>query len=343
MCLSSGIIVHGNPKTGQKAPTIRQIMDGTAQLNLAGIVSPDGSDALGVGGRFLLPATILQLAESSLMQDNTSYEQAFAGLVASTVAINTPRYDTPVINLNAPRNSRAQQISQGAEPDLVASISMSEVSQRMPVKSALIEITDEAARNSAIDIVGITLREQLIGEQAAAIDADLVNIVAGSTELGTSALSSETATSYDATLNNVAGALSHNALIKWLSKNYKYLAITHLLGDINAYLSVENRSGRPVESINPGVGRVDTSIVLTLPGLVNPVSFFRTDPALLGANTIIGVDKNKAIRKIVYTGGNYSAVEQFVLRRVTAFRYDYSVRYERIFQDGRGFQKLTLT
>jgi hypothetical protein len=343
MLLSTNLVVSNDPKTGQRPPSIAQIMSGKASINLMGINAPDGSDALGAGGRFLLPATILQIAESSLMQDNTAYEAEFAGMVGTTVSVSTPRYDTPVVNLNAPRASRSQAIAQGEEPDVMATITVSEVSQRIKTRSIGLKISDEAAKLSALDLVGITLREQSIGERAAALDEDLVAIVNGSTEQGTSALSSQTATSYDATLNNVAGALSHRALMLWLSNQRKYMRITHLIGDLDVGLKIENRSDRPTVMNAPGEGRVDAPILLSMPGVSTPIQFFQTDPALLGANTIIGLDKAKAIRKVVYVGGTYSAVEQMVIRRVTVFRYDYAVRYERIFQDGRGFRKLTLT
>lgn len=70
--------------------------------------------------------------------------------------------------------------------------------------------------------------------------------------------------------------------------------------------------------------------------------FILEDSAVLGANTLVGVDSRKGMRRVVYVGANYEAVEQFVIQRKTVLRMDWAERVERLGYD-EAFSKMTLT
>jgi hypothetical protein len=79
-----------------------------------------------------------------------------------------------------------------------------------------------------------------------------------------------------------------------------------------------------------------------IPGIPSGVNFFITEDSLLGANTLVGLDRSKAIRRVVYAGAEYSGIEEYVMRKATAFRIDWAERYERNGYD-EAFKMMTLT
>jgi hypothetical protein len=339
---AAGLIMTRDRKLGHAPPSLAQLRGGSFDVNMAGIVAPDGSDALTVAGRFLFPYTLMQLVTSEMMADNTPYEAAFQQLVAQTVSITGTRYDTPIINYTYPRASRAQPIAQGDEPDIMATISLSSVSQRVKTRSIGLSITDEAAAMSTLDLVGIVLREQAIGERAARLQEDLLDCVNGSTEQGTSALTHEHVDVYDSSITT-AGVISHLAWLKWLRKDWKKMNISNIFADISTDWAVQTRSGRPTALGNPGTGRTDAAVDTYMMGMPASIGVFPVDDDLFGAQTIIAIDRSKALRRIVSVTANYQAVERFVLSRMQQFRFDSGERIERVFHDARGWKKLLLT
>jgi hypothetical protein len=59
------------------------------------------------------------------------------------------------------------------------------------------------------------------------------------------------------------------------------------------------------------------------------------------ANTLMGLDSRSAITRIRNSAAQYSAVEDFVLRRSKALRFDFSEISYRLFDDA--FDVLSLT
>lgn len=310
-----------------------------SDVNMA-VVRPDGSQALTVSGRLLFPAVIMQMVESTLMDDNTAYEGIFNRMVALNTSVNSPRVDQPIVNLTAPRGSVAQPIAQMSEPNAMLTISLSERSFRIPTYGIGIEISDEGSKALAIDFVGITLREQIIGQRIANVNNGLNSLINGDTDWGISALSGENVTTYDSAITN---AMTNKAWVKWLSKDWQKMTIDWVVCDIDTYLEIENRTGRPTVFTDQGNDIRLTSIPQAanplLPGSVN---FFIVPTSIIGAKTLVGIDSRKAINKLTYVGGQYSAVEQYVMRKSTAMRFDFAECYQRLMPDGSGWKKLVL-
>jgi hypothetical protein len=336
---SNGLFLHSDKQTGIRPPTIKAVLDGTVGINMGPITRPDGSQATTLAGRLLFPAVIEQMIASQLEDDTTSYEGAFNTMVASTFNSTSPRVDQPIINLTAPRAYRSQPIAQMSEPPAMASISLSEKSFRLPTLSIGIEISAEAQQASTLDLVGIALREQANAERVAIIDEAIVNMVNGDVDLGMSALSGENADEYDTSIS-ANGVITNKAWIKWLRKDWKKMTITHIICDLDAYLALESRTGRPVVADASSEAFLTSTPSLMLPGIPNAVRVFPVESELLGANTIIGIDSSKAIRRVIYTGAQYSAIEEFVLRKSTAMRFDFSLNYFRLID--QAWKKLLL-
>jgi len=337
---SNGMFMKSDRRTGLKPPTISDIMSGTANIAMGPITRPDGNAAQTLSGRMLFPAAVLELVESQLMDDNTAYAGVFNRLIATSTGVDSPRVDQPIINLTAPRAIRSMPISQLSEPAAMVSITLSEKSFRLPTYSIGLEISDEAQKTSTIDLVGIALREQAIGERAAMIDEAIVKLVNGDVDFGMSALPSTKVTAFDSAITT-AGTISNKAWVKYLRQSWKQLNIDWVITDLDTYLAIEGRSGRPIVTENDGSGRITSMISLANPGIPDQVNFFIIDTDLLGANTMVGLDSKRAIRKVTYSGAQYSAIEQYVLRKSSALRIDFSEGYFRLI-DG-AWKKMTLT
>ena len=341
-CYAAGMFVNADRRMGHKPPTLHELRGGQYEVSMAGIVAPDGSSALTVGGRLLFPMTILQWVSDRLLVDNTAYEAAFEDLIFTTVSIDGTRYDTPTINFTAPRLSRMQPRAQGDEPDVMATIGVSDQTQRIKTRSIGLSITDEAMQSTTLDLVGMVLREQGIGERAGRLDEDLLDIINGSAELGTSAITAEHVDVYDASIVS-SGVLTQKAYLKILRKDWKKMGITHIIGDLDMNMVISNRVGRPTVLGDPGTGRTDVGMDPRIMGIPDELKYFPTDDAFLGANVLIFLDKTKALRKVISTTSTYAAVENFVLSRLQQFIFESGQRVERIFLDGRGIKKVLLT
>jgi hypothetical protein len=338
---SSKFYLKRDTELGLKPPTIGHIMDGKVDINMA-ITRPDGTQALTPAGRFLFPAVVMQMVEHELSSDSSAYVGIYNRMVAQTDVVDSPRADQPIINLSAPRSSRSQPIAQGAEPPRMVSISLSDKSYRIPTFSIGLEITAEAARSTAVDLVAIALREQAEAERVARVTESLSAMISGDSDLGIAALSSENSSTYDNAASSAAN-MTNKAWIKWLMKDWTKMTIDWVICDIDAYLAIEARAGRPTTSGDQGTdGRLTTIPMAANPGLPGQVNFFIVPTAVVGANTLIGLDSRKAIRKVVYAGGSYQAVEEFVMRTTTAMRFDFAEASFRMFYTGEGWKKLVM-
>ena len=136
-------------------------------------------------------------------------------------------------------------------------------------------------------------------------------------------------TSFDATIANAAGVLSQRAWVKWLRKNWRKRNIDWVVCDIDTYLSIQNRSGRPTRNDEATTDeRLNTVPRVALPGIPGNVNVFITEDPTFGTNTIVGLDSSKAMRRIVYAAAEYQAIEEYVMRKSTAMRMDASERIE---------------
>jgi len=327
---SNNMFIRPDRATGIRSARMSDVLNGSVGIQMGSIVRPDGSDAQTVAGRMLFNALVIEMVESQLADNDTTYEGIFNSLVATTTNSDTPRMDQPIINLTAPQADRSQPIGQGALPPSMATISLSEKSYRLPSFSIGLEITEEAQRATTLDLVTIAVTEQAKAERSAVVDQAIKNMVLGDTDLGMAALATETIETYDSSLS-ANGVASHKGWLKWLRKDWKKLNIDWVICDLDSYLAIEGRSNRPVvtgnDSMDAGLNVIPKA---ANPGLPDNVNFFIVETSLLGANMVVGLDSSRAIRKAVYTGAAYQAIEDFVMRRTTAMRIDWSLSYFRL-------------
>ena len=79
--------------------------------------------------------------------------------------------------------------------------------------------------------------------------------------------------------------------------------------------------------------------------LANPEASvkFIVEDGVIPANTIMGLDSRYAIQRIKNSEAEYTAVEDFVMRKSTALRFDFGEIAYRLFDDAFDVLSLTLT
>ena len=317
-----------NRQYGIAPPTLHEVFTGNSRLASGVVVSPDGTDRLTPAGRYFFPAVLIESMEATLRDNREGYNAQFMSMVAETRSIASQKYDQVVVDYGPSREQRAGVISQLAEPKRLLTITTSQKTRTIPVMSVGIEISKEAQRNATLDMVAIAFRENGLTERSYQLDNDFMHIVNGDVDSGEAGILSgaPTAQSYDAAIT-LAGQFTQKAWIYFLRKNYRNTNVTHIVCDISTYLAIEGRTGRPTRDNDSAQDeRLNLLPRVINPGLPNGIQIFVMDSFL--ADTIVGLDASKAMRRIVYTGAEYSAVEEFLMRRSTAFRVDWAERIE---------------
>jgi hypothetical protein len=343
MLASCGMFMREDRNFGVRAPTLAQLFDGgIPDINMGSVIAPDGSQSDTPAGKLFFPAALLEMIESNLRPNLESYIGSFMAMVAFTRSVDSPKYEQVKIDYTNPRNARGQPISQLALPTTMLTITASQVNKTIPTMSIGMEISREALALATLDLVGLAVNEQAINERAARIIADFVALVQGSLDTGDAALTSTPVTTYDSSI--VAnGVCTQKAWVKFLRTNWLKRTITDVVCDLDTFLAIQGRTGRPTVFDISGMDERLNSIPRTgMAGIDGTVNFFITEGSPLGANTFCGLDRSKALRRVIYVGAAYQAIEEFVLRKGYGLRIDWA---ERIEQAGysEAFQLATLT
>jgi hypothetical protein len=250
--------------------------------------------------------------------------------------------DQPTIDVTAPQGSRSQPIAQLAEPAVMVSITLSEKSWTVPQKSIGLIVSDQALEATTLDLVGLAMTNQARGERIAMVEEQLGAMINGDTDWGEAALSSITAQSLDATIA-ASGSLTQKSWIHYLHDNYKTISINWIMCDLDTAMAIENRTGKPTTyTDDPNSPRIDS--LFTISNLaIRPPKIFLLDTSFIGANTIVGIDSQYAIRRTVNVNAAYQAIEQWVMRRATAFRVDYGEMSKKLYPEAWKMMTLTVS
>ena len=126
----------------------------------------------------------------------------------------------------------------------------------------------------------------------------------------------------------------------WLTQRTNKRMITHVVTDIAGAMAIEGRAGKPVVTTdNPTSNRIDTLFQVINPMWPSQVKIFLTNDVNWPAKTIMGFDGRYGVTRVKSLTAQYSAVEQFVLKRSTAMRIDKGELVYRLFDEA--FEVLT--
>lgn len=335
LCASQGVYLPKKNDLQLRASTVDDILQGRAALQFeAAGVQERNSDYGGTQSRILFPAAVVDMIENSLAKDLTTDTNLFDKMVALNLGVASDTYEQPVINYstnNGPdgaNRAKAQRIAQLAEPAAMASFTTTQTPRRLPTWSIGAEFSQQALRNTTLDLVALSLARFMAVEKDGRVYEMLSALWSGDPDMNDSAAISAVTSS---ALNGAAtaGVLTHKAWLKFLYRNRKYRKISHIVCDLDTYLKIEGRTGRPgaIGVLDPTLPRIDPQASALNP-YVDNVQVMLVDAAADGgpvpANTVWGVDARFGIIKVSNTQAAYTAAETFALKRAEAFRIDWS-------------------
>lgn len=309
----------------------------------AGAVTEDGS----IAGRLVALPYLMDTLENKLTASDYGIQALFNRKAAAIDSINGTKFDRPFLNFSKPEGARTRAIAQLSEPASMLTLTTSDKSWKIAGSSIGMEISDEAAAATSLDIVALSMTRQAEVEALERIEGQLLGFLNGDTDLDMLALSTVTGavknakTAFDTSLT-VAGTLSQKAWVNWLFYGSRVRRIDTVITDLAGALAIENRSGRPnVNGDNATSKRIDTLENVVNPTWPDQVDVIISQDPNWPANTIVGFDSRYAYHIVNSTTLSYTAMEQFAIRRSTKMRVDTGSIAYRLFDDA--WQVLTLT
>ena len=327
LCESTGLIMRNNRDYGVRAPSVKAVLEGTAQIDAAAVVR-DASPA----SRILFPAVVLEAIENQLMTERMSQPDMFEQMVAISDTVAGARIEQPVINFANAESARSQPISQLSTPAAMLRITTSDVTRRIPTFSLGMEMSKEAAAVVTLDLTTLTLARQVMVERDLRVQEYISAFLNGDTDNGQAALSSVTSTSLDTAATG--GVLTQRAWIRFLARNRRKRKISHVVCDLDTALKIETRTGRPTvfTADNPNANYNSVAYPVNL-GIDNGISVFIVDDGVIPAGTVLALDARYAVRRIRNSEAEYQASEEFVLKKSLAMRFDFGEIAYRLFDD----------
>ena len=343
MCTSEQLFFKKSDAFGVNSTPLRVVLDPPADREAANTTRENP-----VQSRILFPPALMSMVEDTLAVDRMSATNAFDQLVAITTTVASARTEQPVISYSGkdgPQDKRAQQISQLAEPANTMLITASEVTRTIPTFSVGLSISDEAMKYATIDMVALSLARQKEVEMFALAGEAVMAMLNGDSDTEQSALPVVNADTFDTTIA-ADGVLTDLAWLKWLYSSMLTRRIDWVIVDsLATALAVQNRSGKnTVQTDDPNSPRIETLFSVAYPQIAANVKMFiaPTEWAMT-ANTIMGIQSNSAIAKLVNSSASYQASERWAMRKGEGMRFDFGQSFYRLFDSAFSVMSLTNT
>lgn len=335
---SEGIYMRPNRDLGIRPSTMAEILHGkTNDANLQG--ASVVKDAVPTS-RILFPAVIMQAIEDKLIASLTMTSSAFEKMIAVDESINQERYEQPVINMDKPAAARSMGTSQLAQPPSMLTITTLDKAYRIPTFALGMEVSDQALRATTIDFVAMSLARQAAVERNERAQNYVLALLNGDVDNGEASLSSlgymTNSTVFDSAATG-ATPLTQKCWIKYLMNQGTKRTLTHIITDVDTALKIEGRTGKPTIMTDDGTThRFDTQFNVMNPTWAKNPDLFLTDIAAWPANTILGLDKNWAIRRVRNLSADFQGIEAYVMRRSTQMRFDFGEHVNRLYPEAFG-------
>ena len=344
---SVGIHTKANPDYGIMQSTLMgDILDGTCmQMAGEGLSGGGGVVAPSQQGdtpasRIFYPETVLQIMNEVLQGDDYTLEQRiWASMISSTEFINTAMFTQPLINIEAPKAERAAPIGQNQLPKTMVSITTSQYSKTVTTTSVGLQISEEATRRSAVDLVGIIFRQQMAGQAIADMWAQISEILSGNLDVGQSALAQVGMSTYDS-VQAGDGTVTQRGWLKYLyDSGNSAVSIDSIICTIDTYLKIQDRTGRPLifdpNTTGNNVGNLGSYGWNVEPNALNVSvgipNVLIVPAGVVAEDIIMGFDSKTAMRRVINSSADYSATEAAILQRSQFYRVDSGSMVYRLF------------
>ncbi len=332
---------------GLRSASMASLLDGTSGF---GANTQQNTSPFGTSSRAFTIISVIDAIESAMAKDRTTDADNFYSMVGPRIALNSSHFEQPIIDygtLGGPEQAKAQRVVQGANPPKMAFFKTSDKIRRIGEWQIGLEWTQQALRATTLDFVVMSMARYLQVERDERAYRYISDLFVGNGDLIVGAVSAVTTTSLDAAATG--GVVTHASWVKWLARNRKYRTITHVVADINSYLKVEGRTGRPgSNNYDPRLSTIDPQLVSPNQTFGGNVKWIIVDAAADGgpvpADTLYGVDARTAITLVTNSNAAYSATESFALKRTEAMVMSWSEEIMRTWGDTdlRAFDILTI-
>ena len=333
----SGVFVRSDKDIGLKASSLEDVLSPKEAA-----ITRDGVPA----SRILFPAVIMDVIEDKLARDYTRNPSALNSLLAMDESINGDRWERPVLNFSKPEAARGGPVAQLAMPNSMLSITASDKSMRIPSWGIGLEISEQAQRSTTLDLVGLAVARQAAVESNERAQGYILSLLNGDSDLSMAALSTisgkvQKANTFDSSIT-AAGQLTYKAWLKWLTQRSSFRTITHVVTDLEGLFSLRAMyAAERVQSGTKDTPSMDTGVTIANPTWPTNVQVVLTEDPNWPANTFMGVDKNYGVHRVNSLTAQYSAIEQFAMKRSTMLRIDNGEVVYRFFDEA--FEVLSLT
>lgn len=326
----AGVFVKGDKAFGIRPSTMEDVM----APKQANAVTREGVPV----SRLLFPAIMLDVIENKLSVNYDVNPAALNSMLAQDDSIQGERWERPVINFSAPEAARSAGVAQLALPNSMMTITASDKSMRIPTWGIGMEISEQAQRSTTLDLVGLAIARQAQVETNERTNAYILALLNGDSDMSMASLASlskvETSQSNNGAVALGAGVLNQKAWLTWLSKRSNKRTISHVITDIAGAMMIEGRTGKPIiTNDNPNSPRIDTLFTVLNPKWPANVKLFITDDVNWPANTIMGIDSRYGIHRVSSLTAQYSAIENFAMKRSTMLRIDKGEMVYRLFDE----------
>lgn len=351
--LASEGLAGTNNAFGLRSPTLGQLLSNHGFDAAANVEKK--TDPFGNQSRTLFPIAVVTAIEDAIQPDRVTDNAVFRRMAATVLPVASDTFAQPVLNYNntggantGANQARAARVAQLGQVPTILTLTTSDTYQTIPTYGIGIEMSDKALNNTTLDLFTMTLNRYFDIEKDARVYTYLSQLFAGDIDQNTSAISSVTSTSLDSAATG--GVLTHKAWVKFLARNRKKRHLDYLICDIDTYLKVESRTGRPgTTAYDPTLARIDPQLVPASPlPFGSDVQWMIVEPATAGgpvpANTIWGLDSKQAFMLVENTEASYQATEAFVLRRSQHMVFHWSEDVRRLYPtDVTGFDVLVIS
>lgn len=327
-----GMFTGTDARIGARPPNMREVFEGQT-VNLAGITRPDGSNSLQPDGRLLFPEIIMRYVESHLRDNFDDFLGGWNGMIAQTTSIAGDKFEQPIINIDGPATSRAMPIGQLAEPAVMIGITTSNVTRKIPTNSIGLLISDQALQATTLDLVNLIVSAQARQERIVMVQRDINAIVEGDADRGETAKATYNASTLDSGAS--ATQMTQKAWVKYLRRNYRRAKVTDVITDLNTAWILAGRSGKPTQPTNFAANSEGFNATMNVVDNLDSPSprILIVDDGVVAAGKIVGLDRRYAMRRVINLYAAYSAIEEFVLRRGKAMRFDYGELTHTLYPD----------
>lgn len=329
-CASVGLVLPNKPTNAKRAfvdrsPLLADILDGKSMAaNTEQKGAPFGGQA-----RSLFPAFMIANIEDAMQPDRVTDDALFRKMAATTVPVTGSTYLQPVLSYQnaggantGAFGAKAARVTQMSQVPTVLFLTTSERARNIPTYGIGVEMSDDALKNTTLDLFQLTVNRFFSIEKDARVYGYMSNLFAGDLDQNTGAVTAVTST----TLNGAAtsGVMTHKAWLKFLARKRKFRKITVCIADLDTYMKVEARTGRPgSNNYDPTLARIDPQANVINNTFGGDVQWLiveaATDGGPVPANTIWAMDETQAFYFVSNTTADYRATQEFVLRRSTSF------------------------